>query len=282
MSAGSKYLRRGQSRGRGQGGRQPDYQPMRPSHRATDGCRARGQTSHWHSRSFPRSRRCFTGANCAGPWSVFCASSCAQVSLLHNLHPAAEGLLVDQGAAVTLSFGLSSLVFLASYFPARALPDSSWRWSARRWTITYCLAGSGLPGLPGDGDSASRWGRRDCRVCRRSADYRLHRPVDLPRRARLPLRAVSTSPGAVAGNISAQATGRVAAGVLAAVPVGAGILVRPSVFFGTLLVVALIGAFVPVLFWQGKLSASLKQSPRAIPDKRSSFHQAKNALHYQV
>ena len=69
---------------------------------------------------------------------------CAQVSFftISVLLPKA---LVDQGAAVTLSFGLSSLVFLAS-IPGKGFTGFLMEIIGRRWTITYCLAGS-LPGL---------------------------------------------------------------------------------------------------------------------------------------
>ena len=69
---------------------------------------------------------------------------CAQVSFftISVLLPKA---LVDQGSAVTLSFGLSSLVFLAS-IPGKGFTGFLMEIIGRRWTITYCLAGS-LPGL---------------------------------------------------------------------------------------------------------------------------------------
>src|SRR5215472_7025903 len=53
--------------------------------------------------------------------------------------------LVDQGAAVTLSFGLNSLVFFAS-IPGKAFTGFLMEIIGRRWTIAYALAGS-LPGL---------------------------------------------------------------------------------------------------------------------------------------
>src|ERR1700759_882986 len=69
---------------------------------------------------------------------------CAQVSFftISILLPKA---LIDQGAAVSLSFGLSSLVFLAS-IPGKGFTGFLMEVIGRRWTITYCLAGS-LPGL---------------------------------------------------------------------------------------------------------------------------------------
>ena len=63
---------------------------------------------------------------------------CAQVSFftISVLLPKA---LIDQGAAVTLSFGLSSLVFLAS-IPGKGFTGFLMEIIGRRWTITYCLA----------------------------------------------------------------------------------------------------------------------------------------------
>jgi AAHS family 4-hydroxybenzoate transporter-like MFS transporter len=53
--------------------------------------------------------------------------------------------LVDQGAAVSLGFGLSSLVFFAS-IPGKGFTGFLMEVIGRRWTIAYALAGS-LPGL---------------------------------------------------------------------------------------------------------------------------------------
>src|SRR3984885_433979 len=53
--------------------------------------------------------------------------------------------LVDQGAAVSLSFGLSSLVFFSS-IPGKAFTGFLMEIIGRRWTIAYALAGS-LPGI---------------------------------------------------------------------------------------------------------------------------------------
>ena len=53
--------------------------------------------------------------------------------------------LVDQGAAVTLSFGLSSLVFAAS-IPGKGFTGFLMEIIGRRWTIAYALGGS-IPGL---------------------------------------------------------------------------------------------------------------------------------------
>ena len=53
--------------------------------------------------------------------------------------------LVDQGAAVSLGFGLTSLVYFAS-IPGKAFTGLLMEIIGRRWTIAYALAGS-LPGL---------------------------------------------------------------------------------------------------------------------------------------
>jgi MFS family permease len=53
--------------------------------------------------------------------------------------------LIDQGAAVTLSFGLSTLLFMAT-IPGKAFTGFIMEIIGRRWTITYCFAGA-IPGL---------------------------------------------------------------------------------------------------------------------------------------
>ena len=53
--------------------------------------------------------------------------------------------LVDQGAAVSLSFGLSTLMFLVT-IPGKLFTAFIMEIVGRRWTITYCLGGA-IPGL---------------------------------------------------------------------------------------------------------------------------------------
>ena len=53
--------------------------------------------------------------------------------------------LVDQGGAVALSFGLSSVLFMAS-IPGKLFTGYLMEVIGRRWTMTYSLAGS-LPGI---------------------------------------------------------------------------------------------------------------------------------------
>ncbi len=53
--------------------------------------------------------------------------------------------LVDQGAAVSLSFGLGTLLFMVT-IPGKFFTGFIMEIIGRRWTITYCLAGA-VPGL---------------------------------------------------------------------------------------------------------------------------------------
>src|SRR5271163_4417659 len=69
-----------------------------------------------------------------------CAGTCS--FMIHVLLPKA---IVDQGAAVAFSFGLSSLVYFAS-IPGKAFTGFLMEIIGRRWTIAYALAGS-LPGI---------------------------------------------------------------------------------------------------------------------------------------
>jgi hypothetical protein len=62
--------------------------------------------------------------------------------LIHILLPKA---LVDQGAAVSLSFGLATIIYAAS-IPGKAFTAYLMAIIGRRWTIFYALAGS-LPGV---------------------------------------------------------------------------------------------------------------------------------------
>ena len=52
---------------------------------------------------------------------------------------------MDQGAAVGLSFGLSTLLFMVT-IPGKFFTGFIMEIIGRRWTITYCLAGA-VPGL---------------------------------------------------------------------------------------------------------------------------------------
>jgi MFS family permease len=96
--------------------------------------------------------------------------------------------LVNQGAAVALSFGLSSLVFAAS-IPGKLFNGFIMEIIGRRWTITGCVPVVDTRSVA-DGAGASRRIRRDHRVQRRSADHRVHHSVHLSCRADVPVRAI--------------------------------------------------------------------------------------------
>jgi putative MFS transporter len=184
---------------------------------------------------------------------------CAQVSYftISILLPKA---LVDQGAAVTLSFGLNSLVFMAS-IPGKGFTGFVMEVIGRRWTITWCLAGS-IPGLllMAMAHSAGEFATvvfvagaliTGFTVLSTFPAVRVYLSEQFPTALR------------GRGQYFGEASGRVAAGVLAPFLLEP-YTGSPVVFFGTLLVVALIGAFVPVLFGKetiGQLETVTEGSP---------------------
>jgi MFS transporter, putative metabolite:H+ symporter len=168
---------------------------------------------------------------------------CAQVSF-YTISILLPKALVDQGAAVTLSFGLSSLVFLAS-IPGKGFTGFMMEVIGRRWTITWCLAGS-VPGLLAmamahlAGDSATVVFVAGAlitgfTVLSTFPAVRVYLSEQFPTALR------------GRGQYFGEASSRVAAGVLTPFLLEP-YTGSPRVFFGTLLVVALTGAFVPVLF----------------------------------
>jgi MFS transporter, putative metabolite:H+ symporter len=118
-----------------------------------------------------------------GVLSGVCAGTAAM--LINLLLPKA---LVDQGAAVSMSFGLATIVYVAS-IPGKAFTGFLMEILGRRWTITYALAGS-LPGLVLMLMAASRRRQRDYCHGRGRGDHRVHGIVGLYRHPSLPLRAV--------------------------------------------------------------------------------------------
>jgi MFS transporter, putative metabolite:H+ symporter len=168
---------------------------------------------------------------------------CAQVSYfaISVLLPKA---LVDQGAAVSMSFGLSSVVFMAS-IPGKAFTGFIMEVIGRRWAITYCLGGS-VPGL------------LLMAVAHSAGDYSTG--VFVAGALITGFTVLSTFPAVRVylseqfptalrgrGHYFGEASSRVFSAVLAPY------LLEPHagsapIFFGTLLIVALVGAFVPVLF----------------------------------
>jgi MFS family permease len=152
--------------------------------------------------------------------------------------------LVDQGTAVSLSFGLTSLVYCAS-IPGKAFTGFLMEIIGRRWTIAYALAGS-LPGicmmalahLAGDfatvvmvtGGLITGF-----TVLSAFTATRVYLSEQFPTALR------------GRGHIFGESFGRLFAGGV--MP----FLMEPhtgsaTIFFGTIFVVVAIGAFIPVLF----------------------------------
>jgi MFS family permease len=168
---------------------------------------------------------------------------CAQVSFftISVLLPKA---LVDQGTAVTLSFGVSSLVFAAS-IPGKGFTGFLMEIIGRRWTITYCLAGS-LPGLLMMA-TAHLAGHYATVVFVAGALITGFTVLSTFTAVRVYLSEQFPTALRGRGQYFGESTGKVFAAV------GAPFLLvpytgSPTIFFGTLVVVAAIGAFVPVLF----------------------------------
>ena len=152
--------------------------------------------------------------------------------------------LIDQGAAVSLSFGLSTLLFMVT-IPGKFFTGFIMEIIGRRWTITYCLAGA-IPGLA------------LMAVAHRTGAYAT---VAMSAGAIITGLTVLSSFTAVRvylseqfptalrgrGHFFGEATARLFAGVL--MPY----LLEPhtdsaTIFFGTIAAVVAVGACVPLLF----------------------------------
>jgi putative MFS transporter len=195
-------------------------------------------------------------------WTVVGIASlvCAQVSFftISVLLPKA---LIDQGAAVTLSFGLSSLVFLAS-IPGKGFTGFLMEVIGRRWTITYCLAGS-LPGLLAMA-VAHATGSFATVVFVAGALITGFTVLSTFTAVRVYLSEQFPTALRGRGQYFGESCGRLAAGVVAPFLLEP-YTGSPTIFFGTLAVIASIGAFVPVLFGKetvGQLETVTERVPR--------------------
>jgi putative MFS transporter len=152
--------------------------------------------------------------------------------------------LVDQGGAVALSFGLSSVLFLAS-IPGKLFTGFLMEVIGRRWTMTYSLAGS-LPGIALM--AGAHWADALAPVVFIAGGLITGFTV----LSAFPCTRVYLSeqfPTALRGrgHFFGESTARLVAGV------GFPLFLErytasPMVFFGTLLVVVGVGAFVPLMF----------------------------------
>ena len=152
--------------------------------------------------------------------------------------------LVDQGTAVALSFGLSSVLFMAS-IPGKLFTGYLMEIIGRRWTITYSLAGS----LPGIALMATAHLAGSAAAVVFIAGALITGFTVL---AAFPCTRVYLSeqfPTALRGrgHFFGESSARLIAGV--AFPLFMErYTASPVVFFGTLLIAVGIGAFVPLLF----------------------------------
>ena len=168
--------------------------------------------------------------------------------------------LVDQGSAVSLSFGVTTLVFAAS-IPGKGFTGFLMEVIGRRWTIFYALAGS-LPGL------------FLMMMAHRAGPYATVMMVTGALMTGATALSTATAfriylseqfPTALRGRGHAfgESVGRIFSGVLAP------FLMEPhagsaTIFFGTILVVVTVGAFIPLLFGRetvGQLEAVTEGVP---------------------
>ncbi len=152
--------------------------------------------------------------------------------------------LVDQGAAVSLSFGLSALLFMVT-IPGKFFTGFIMEIIGRRWTITYCLAGA-IPGLAlmGTAHSAGPYASvamtagaiiTGLTVLSSFTAVRVYLSEQFPTALR------------GRGHFFGEATGRIFSGVLTPffLEPHTG---SPTIFFGTIIAVVAVGACIPMLF----------------------------------
>jgi MFS transporter, putative metabolite:H+ symporter len=152
--------------------------------------------------------------------------------------------LIDQGAAVRMSFGISTIVFLAT-IPGKAFIGYLMEIIGRRWAIAYALSGA-FPGLllmataHRAGDYANVLMSAGAMILGFTAlssfsAVRVYLSEQFPTSLR------------GRGNIFGEAFGRIFAGVLwpfLLEPYTGS----PVVFFGAIAIAVMLGAFVPLLF----------------------------------
>ena len=152
--------------------------------------------------------------------------------------------LVDQGAAVSLGFGLTSLVYFAS-IPGKAFTGFLMEIIGRRWTIFYALGGS-LPGIVLM-LSAHRAGEYATVVMAVGGLITGFTVLSAFTATRVYLSEQFPTVLRGRGHIFGESTGRVFAGVLAPFLMEPH-TASPTIFFGTILIIVAIGAFIPLIF----------------------------------
>lgn len=178
-------------------------------------------------------------------WTVIgiLSSVCAGIAgiQIHILLPKA---LVDQGAAVSLSFGLATITYAAS-IPGKAFTGYLMEIIGRRWTIFYALAGS-VPGLVLM-LMAHRAGTNASIVMMAGGLITGFTVLSAFTATRVYLSEQFPTALRGRGHIFGESFGRIFAGVLAPFLM-APHTGSPTIFFGTILVVVAVGALIPVIF----------------------------------
>jgi MFS family permease len=152
--------------------------------------------------------------------------------------------MVDQGASVSLGFGVTSLVYFAS-IPGKAFTGFLMEIIGRRWAIAYALAGS-LPGLFLM-LMAHRAGQHATVVMVAGGLITGFTVLSCFTAVRMYLSEQFPTALRARGHIFGESTGRLFAAVLAPVLM-APYTGSPTIFFGTIFVVVAIGAFIPRIF----------------------------------
>jgi MFS transporter, putative metabolite:H+ symporter len=170
--------------------------------------------------------------------------------------------LVDQGAAVSTSFGVATLVFAAS-MPGKAFTGYLMEIIGRRWTICYALLCS-LPGL-GLMLVAHDAGTHAVPVIVAGALITGFTALSAATAFRIYLAEQFPTALRGRGHIFGESAGRIFSGVLAPFLM-APYTGSPTIFFGTILGVVSIGAFIPLLFGRETVG-QLETFTEAVPER---------------
>ena len=168
--------------------------------------------------------------------------------------------LIDQGAAVRMSFGITTIVFMAT-IPGKAFTAFLMEIIGRRWTIAYALLGA-FPGLLLMAGAHLAGGYANVLMSAGAMITGFTALSSFPA-VRVYLSEQFPTSLRGRGNIFGEAFGRIFAGVLAP------FLIEPHTgspiaFFGTIVIIVSFGAFIPLLFGKetvGQLEAVTELVP---------------------
>jgi MFS transporter, putative metabolite:H+ symporter len=169
---------------------------------------------------------------------VFCGTAFFLISVL------LPKALVDQGSAVTLSFGVSSLAFAAS-IPGKGFTGFLMEIIGRRWTIFYAMFGA-IPGVLLM-MMAHRAGSYATTVMVAGALLTGFTALSTATAFRVYLAEQFPTALRGRGHIFGESVGRIFSGVTAPFLMEPHVG-SPAIFFGTILVMVTVGAFIPLLF----------------------------------